>query len=380
MYPVQQPFRIMVRPLNPRRLLVFRFGQLGDTITALPALWTLREQFPAAHLALLSEVPSHGTHLPPDAVLPKEGLLDDFLRYQGGVSWNRALDYAGRLWNLRRQRFDTLAYLVPSTRTVRQRQRDAAFFRLAGIGRLLGFHGFPADASPRGADGLPMPVEHEADALMRRLAVDGVTVPGAGQGCMDLRITEAERARVLAWWAGHAEGAIPKQRWVAVCPGTKWPSKQWPVERYLALGKKLWTEHGLLPVVLGGPEDRGIAAHLIAGWGAGRCAAGELSVRESAALLEGAAFYVGNDTGTMHLAAAVKTPCVGVFSAQDWPERWHPYGDSHRVLRVSVPCSGCRLPICDRELQCLTSIGVEEVYAACVAALADAGLLSGSKD
>ncbi len=366
----------MVRPLQPRRLLVFRFGQLGDTVIALPALWALRRQFPETHIALLSEVPSHGTHLPPEAVLPKEGLINDFLRYQGGVHWNRALDYAGRLWNLRRQRFDTLAYLVPTTRTVRQRQRDAGFFRLAGIRRLLGFNGFPADASPRGADGLPVPMEHEADALMRRLAADGVAVPGTGHGCMDLRITELERARVREWWTGHSEGMVPVRRWVAFCPGTKWPSKQWPVERFLVLGRRLWAEQGLLPVVLGGREDREIAAHLIAGWGAGRCAAGELSVRESAALLEQAAFYVGNDTGTMHLAAAVKTPCVGVFSAQDWPHRWHPYGDGHRVLQVPVPCSGCRLPVCDRELQCLTSIDVDEVYAACLETMASAGPLT----
>ena len=365
----------MVRPLHPRRLLVFRFGQLGDTLAALPALWALRRRFPEAHIALLSEVPSDGTHLPPEAVLPKKGLLDDFLRYQGGVSWNRTLDYAGRLWRLRWQHFDTLAYLVPSARTPRQRQRDAVFFRLAGIRQQLGFNGFPVDASPRGVDGLPVPVEHEADALLRRLAADGIDVPRAGQGCMDLCITDEERARVRQWWQSHPEGPVANRRWVAICPGTKWPSKQWPAERYLALGRKLWQEQGLLPVVLGGKEDREIGNNLLAGWGAGRCAAGELSVRESAALLAHAAFYVGNDTGTMHLAAAVGTPCVGVFSAQDWPNRWHPYGDGHRVLRVPVSCSGCKSPVCARELQCLTQIQVEDVYAACVETVARGNFL-----
>jgi len=84
--------------------------------------------------------------------------------------------------------------------------------------------------------------------------------------------------------------------------------------------------------------------------GTGLCAAGELSVRESAALMEGARFYLGNDTGVMHLAAAVSIPCVGVFSARNWPGIWEPYGHGHKVLRFDVPCSGCHLAVCNKTL------------------------------
>ena len=110
----------------------------------------------------------------------------------------------------------------------------------------------------------------------------------------------------------------------------------------------------------------------MAAWGTGFSAAGELSVRESAALMEGAQFYLGNDTGAMHLAAAMGRPCVAVFSARDWPGRWHPYGEGHKVLRFDVSCSGCMLKICDRELQCLKGIQVDQVYQACEGILAKA--------
>ncbi len=86
--------------------------------------------------------------------------------------------------------------------------------------------------------------------------------------------------------------------------------------------------------------------------------------------MEGARFYLGNDTGAMHLAAAMGRPCVAVFSAREWPGRWHPYGEGHKVLRFEVPCSGCRLEVCDKELQCLKGIQVEEVYQACATMLA----------
>jgi ADP-heptose:LPS heptosyltransferase len=155
------------------------------------------------------------------------------------------------------------------------------------------------------------------------------------------------------------------QRWFAVCSGSKWTSKQWPADRYAEVGHKLIHEQGLQPVIFGGAEDRELGQMLISRWQTGLCAAGELSVRESAALLEHASFYLGNDTGVMHLAAAVGTPCVAIFSALDWPGRWHPYGSGHRVLRHEVACAGCLLQKCDRDHQCLAGISAEAVYQAC---------------
>jgi hypothetical protein len=68
----------------------------------------------------------------------------------------------------------------------------------------------------------------------------------------------------------------------------------------------------------------------------------------------------------MHLAASVGTRCVAVFSARDWPGRWHPYGPGHRVLRAAIDCEGCGLVEClDRKNECLHRITVSEVVAAC---------------
>ena len=75
--------------------------------------------------------------------------------------------------------------------------------------------------------------------------------------------------------------------------------------------------------------------------------------------------YLGNDTGTMHLAAAAGTRCVAVFSSKDWPGIWYPYGTGHRVLRTAVECDGCRLTECiERRMECILSIAVEDVYRA----------------
>jgi ADP-heptose:LPS heptosyltransferase len=153
---------------------------------------------------------------------------------------------------------------------------------------------------------------------------------------------------------------------VAICAGGKASSQLWPWERYAEVVRLLIAKHGIFPVIIGGTEDREVGKKLLASWGTGLCSAGELSVRESAALMEDARFYLGNNTGVMHLAAAVGIPCVAVSSARDWPGIWEPYGSGHKVLRFDVPCSGCKLEACDKELQCLKGIQVQEVYEACV--------------
>jgi ADP-heptose:LPS heptosyltransferase len=350
---------------HPINILVFRIGQIGDTIAALPSLWVLRKQFPEARIVVLSEIPIRKTHLSPETILPKTGLVDGFEKYPGGASLKNFLISWRKIRQLRKQGFDTLVYLMPSARTKKQRLRDLMFFRSCGIKRLLTFNGFDDDLYPKRSDGTLSQMPKEADSLLNRLRLDGLLVPTLGHGCMDLRITESEREKAQEWWRQNGNPKTPNG-WVAVCFSAKCASKLWPIERYIELVHKLIKDHGIIPVIIGGNEDRQTAIRLIAEWGTGLCAAGNLNVRESAALMEGARFYLGNDTGTMHLAAAVDISCVAIFSARDWPGKWEPYGNDHKVLRFEVPCAGCRLASCDKKLECLTEISVQQVYDACL--------------
>lgn len=352
-----------------RKLLVYRIGQIGDTIAALPSLWVLRRQFPNAQIVMLSEIPARETHLPPERVLPQTGIVDGFAKYPGGASAKHFFSAWLQIRQLRHQGFDTLVYLAPSGRTKKQRVRDQLFFRLCGIKRFLATRGFAENLWPRLPDGTLAPLPQEADALLERLRLDGVSVPEAGQGCLDLRLTATEREHASLWWGKNGSPNTP-YGWVAICPGAKWTSKLWPWEHYAEVVRLLIDRHGIFPVVIGGAEDHEVGMKLLATWGTGLCAAGELTVRGSAALMEGALFYLGNDTGAMHLAAAVGRPCVAIFSARDWPGIWEPYGKGHKALRYDVPCSGCRLAVCDRELRCLRGIEVQAVYQACKEMLA----------
>ena len=274
---------------------------------------------------------------------------------------------------LRQARFDTLVYLAPRRRTRWQIWRDLAFFRLAGITHFFGHRGF-TPLPPR-IPGSPLPfVEHEADYLLSRLALSGIPVPPPEERRIDLRLS-GEELGAAHWWLGRELPPDQLGKLLGVGPGSYWPSKVWPEERYVEVVRALLNQPGVYPVIFGGPEVSALGNRLIAAWGCGLNAAGRLSVRQAAAALSHCKLFVGNDTGTMHLAAAVNTPCVAIYAAVDWPGRWYPYGPRHRVLRRSVPCEGCQLFECiEREMECLKQISVGNVVEACRAALAERGI------
>lgn len=356
---------------NIRRILVYRIGSIGDTIIALPAVRAVRQRFPNAHMAFLGNA-HEKDYVLAQSVLPSEGLLDEWLTYpttQGRTRPSKAVMQL--FFRLRRRKFDTLVYLAPRGRASLSVWRDVCFFYGAGIRHFIGHQGI--DKLPVRVVGEAQPViEHEADHLLHRLKLSGIPVPTAGQGDMDLGINALESASTRAWLLEHCGEGLAKNRLVGIGPGSNWQSKMWPEENYAELGERLIKELDLFPLLIGGTEDIARNDRLIARWGRGANAAGRLSVRQAAAALSECRFYVGNDTGTMHLAAAVGTPCVVAFSAQDWPGRWHPYGQHHTVLRRAVPCAGCQLRDCDQDLLCLRLIEVNEVYDACRRLITDA--------
>ena len=353
-----------------KRILVFRIGELGDTLIALPSLRAIREAFPGSHVALLGNVDSQSRHVAPNQTLPI-GLIDEWFAYPSGESTLRLSGSIRLLSRLRRGRFDLVVYLAPRMRRPVDVRRDLLFFRLCGITTVIGHKGF-APLARRAGEPLPL-ILNEADHLLHRLAQSDIPVPAPASAVFDLELTDEERGKADGWLRRQIP-ALGACRIIGFGPGSKWPSKIWPEERFAELGCRLTREFDIYPIVFGGPEDRELADRLIGVWGKGANAAGTLSPREAAAALSRCVMYVGNDTGTMHLAAAVGTPCVVAMCAQDWPGHWNPYGEGHVVLRRSLPCEGCFLKVCITEgMRCLKEIEVDAVLAACNEVLSRGG-------
>jgi ADP-heptose:LPS heptosyltransferase len=183
-------------------------------------------------------------------------------------------------------------------------------------------------------------------------------------------LTAAEEAR-----AGEVLEAAAGRPVLAVSVGTKVQSKDWGRENWRALLERLGAAFPEYALVLAGVKEENDASEFAAdGWRAGAGAAacvvnscGVLTPRESAALFARASVFLGHDSGPMHLAAAVGTPCVAIFAARNLPRVWFPHGAQHRVIYHEVDCMGCGLETClVQQKKCLTSVTVEEVFGAVV--------------
>jgi heptosyltransferase III len=352
---------------GPKKMLIFRIGQLGDMIISLPAMWAVRRHWPDAKLTLLCDVHPGRSFVLGSDIFGPTGLFDSIKHYAApseGQGFGRT--FASRLQLLlllRAQGYDALIYLAPSIRKPEQVRRDVAFFRAAGVGRIYGADHFPPVPIRRPGQPLDAGLS-EADLLLERLAADGIPVPGHSEGSLDLVLGEAEAVALARW--RMTLGPDGGRTWIGVGPGSKMAAKRWPLERFAEVAATLIARHDVWPVVFGGPEDRADGEILVARWGRGYNAAGGLGIRASSMALKTCALYLGNDTGTMHLAAAAGTPCVALFSARDWPGAWYPYGVAKRVFRTALDCEGCYLVECvERRNECLTRITVDEVVAGC---------------
>ncbi|MGH7894753.1 MAG: glycosyltransferase family 9 protein [Candidatus Binatia bacterium] len=348
-----------------RRMLIYRCGALGDTIVALPAMLAVRDTFSAVELVLMTA--NEG-----DAVVWTDEVLRDFGWFTRVVTY-RAHELAsvrgllGVLARVRAVRPDVVVYLGSDHNSGLRVLRDRLFFALAGARRFVAARSAKVTFLGRlRRERREYP--HEVDRLLDAVRRAGAKV-GVARFELPLGPAHAERVSMLLAASGLDQATSPGRPLVAMCPGSKQSAKRWPLERYAEVGARLIAEGGVDVAIIGGPDEARAAEIVARGWPAGRWTvlAGRLSVLESAEALRRTALYVGNDTGAMHLAAAVGTPCVAVFAAREPGRSWHPYGEGHVVLRRDeVPCANCYLSECTIEgLRCLTAITVEDVWAAC---------------
>ena len=299
------------------RVLIYRPGSLGDTVVALPCLKLIRRTFPDAELRLLANLRTSPNAAPPADVLEGMGLIDGYLEHPVPL---RSLADAWRLAGaIRRWRPDRLIYLV-RRETSLQVRRDAAFFRACGIREIAGLPSSRdlRENRPR-ADGL---FEPEAERLARTLEA-----LGAARVCdpanRDLELTDADRALPRRLMSEQIGG----QSFIVVGMGTKHALNDWGIDNWRTLAEPLRRDYPHKLVFIGADGDRASSDRVVRELGdraVNLC--GRLKVRESAALIEEASLFLGHDSGPMHLAAAVGTPMVAIFSRFWPPGIWYPSG------------------------------------------------------
>jgi lipopolysaccharide heptosyltransferase II len=306
-------------PAAPRRIVVLKSCCLGDALLATPMLGALRRAYPTAYI-----VAAVGRWARP-ALTGNPG-LDSLLDLESvGVGHLSPASYLRALRRLRAGRFD-LALVLDRTPVL------TALPLLAGIPVRAGIdsagRGFPLNVR------VPwLEVEHEAHLFLRIATALGLETEGAA-----LRFVPSpadHRAAAALWREAGLEGrrAVAMAPGGGANPGTTMLGKRWPAARFAALADALQGEHGLAVLLTGASDDRAVVEEVARQMRtpavdlAGRTAFGALG-----AVLARCDLFAGNDSGPMHLAAAVGIPVLAIFGPTD-PAVYAPFTRQAIVLR-----------------------------------------------
>lgn len=202
---------------------------------------------------------------------------------------------------------------------------------------------------------------HEVRYYLRLLSPWGV--PTGDPPGLALAVSGDEAQEMRAWLGerGLADG----QPAIGVNPAALFgTAKRWPADRYARAAGQVAEEVDGRVFVTGLADERGVAEEVCqAGGPRFHNAAGEMTLRGLMAFLGACSLYLTNDSGAMHVAAAMGAPLVAVFGSTDWVTT-APLGEHVRIVRVETPCAPCILRHCPIDHRCMTGVSVDMVAAA----------------
>lgn len=150
---------------------------------------------------------------------------------------------------------------------------------------------------------------------------------------------------------------------IVIVPGARWSSKRWPPQHFAELVNLIHEKSTISVVIVGSPSEQQISQQVVNGISdKEKCinTTGETSLVELAHITKLARFVVTNDSGPMHLAAALNTRTIALFGPTD-PERIRPYGQQHIVLQPQESCKCYYQKTCSSNLECLRTISPQDV-------------------
>jgi heptosyltransferase II len=336
-----------------KRVLVKEVNWLGDLVLSLPALRMLRSAFGGATLSILIRQELAGFF---------DGMdwIDEVIPYTVRAGPRGWADQRKMIAAVRARRFD-LAVIFPNS------FRSALWTLLAGVPRRAGY---ATDGRRLLLTNYTVPMASTQNSHQRFYWIEmvrktlGISSAPADNMSYQLEVSQQSVARMKQWLASNRRN--PGAALIAISSGAAYgPAKEWPPVHYARLIDLLRELSGAECVLLGTASERFKCQKVASMSRAGALiAAGETDVADLKALLSLCDGFAGNDSGAMHLAAALGIPAVGIFGSTN-PARTGPVGPKASVIYHQVHCSPCLKRTCRfGHYQCLQSIAPEEITAA----------------
>lgn len=334
-----------------QNILLIKMSSLGDILHTLPFAAALRQRFPQARITWLVHPQFAG--FVPDPPVIDEVLYFDKVKFKKQSLLEKLRYFREMRALLHSKHFDLVIDMQGLF-------KSAVLAAISGCSERIGYCELREGSSfvSRAITGA-----HSKDHVIERY-LDVARYLGARVDSLeDVRFplpdlakeSAAVRSKLQA--AGWQGGA-----YVVIVPGARWETKVWPVEHYIALAQKLVAE-GTAVVLAGGPDDAAKGAAIAASCGSSLVLdlTGQTTLRELAALIKGAQFYISGDTGPLHFAAALKKPLIAMYGPTR-ADRTGPYGSKNSTVLLSpAECAGCLRKHCS-SWHCMHDITPEQVY------------------
>ena len=349
----QKALQILNDEFQPKNLkiLVIRLDRIGDMTLSLPAIEAIRRRFPNAAISVMVRPYTQDIvngHPAVDEVIPyyyeKKGRHASFL---GGLRF---------ITEISKRHFDIAFILHPSNRSY-----NVAFF--AGIPYRIGFKTkLPFVLTQSVPDRRHEGSKHESEYTMDIVRAFGIHETEKLLPYLPvLKHEELKVSKIL-----KDKGLSEQETFIAFHPGASCVSKKWPVENFAQIGKKLIAETSHRLVIVGGLEETALGEYLEKECGKRSInLMRQLGLKELAALLKRSELLVSNDSGPVHVAAAVGTRTFAVFGRNQAglsAVRWRALGENHRTIQKDVGCVVCLAHRCTIGFECLKAIETEDVF------------------
>jgi predicted lipopolysaccharide heptosyltransferase III len=305
-----------------RKILVIKLRAIGDVILATPVLENLRQAFPQARIDFLIEKP--GAPIVTGHPAVHDVLVLD--RHKWGAS-------LALIWHLRRQNYDAVFDLFGNP-------RSALLTRLSRAEVRVGFrfrgrrHAYTVKVEPRGDR--VHEVEFNLDAL-RALRIPIVTRQ------LHVAVDSSSEDYAARFWR---ENGLQDRLVIGLNASGGWYTKRWPLESFAQLGDRLGRELGAVVLLIWGPGEFDEVQSIARMMHQPPLLAPQTNLKQLAALLSRLTLLVSNDSGPLHLAAAMGTPVVGIYGPTR-PDLQGPWGEGHEtVVKTGLPCLGCNGVTC----------------------------------
>ena len=333
---------------SPRKILIIKLRAIGDVIMATPVIANLRSAFPAASIDFLTERPSAAiVEGNPD--LNRVIVLDRAALKQQKPT-QRLQTYLRFIADLRQQSYDLVFDLFGNPRSALLTTLTRAPVRIGYRYRIRRF-AYTCVVKPRGDR------VHEVQTNLD--ALQAVNLPISST---DLRVVidDASTSEITRYW--QQNGLHIEKLVIGLNASGGWYTKRWPLHSFAQLGDRLHREYGARILLLWGPGEREDAENIQRLMSTESVMAPATTLKSLGALLQRLNLLVSNDSGPMHLAAAMGTPVVGIYGPTN-PRLQGPWGDKNEVVtKTGLDCLGCNGVTCRIETHdCMLALSVDEV-------------------